>query len=77
MENVYPQLINKNSLLPTGFGTANGTLPNISYSQLVNGADSMWINQSTLAASGTAPRIEVHQNPAFLEDDEGIAESGL
>uniref|UniRef100_A0A1I7YDQ8 Tyrosine-protein phosphatase domain-containing protein n=1 Tax=Steinernema glaseri TaxID=37863 RepID=A0A1I7YDQ8_9BILA len=24
-----------------------------------------------------APRIEVHQNPAFIEDDEGIAESGL
>jgi receptor-type tyrosine-protein phosphatase beta len=23
------------------------------------------------------PRIEVHQNPAFIEDDEGIAESGL
>ncbi|KHN72362.1 hypothetical protein Tcan_12970 [Toxocara canis] len=28
---------------------------------------SAWVN---------APRIEVHQNPAF-EDDEGIAESGL
>jgi len=25
----------------------------------------------------TTPRIEVHQNPAFIEDDEGIAESGL
>ncbi|KAI1720266.1 protein-tyrosine phosphatase domain-containing protein [Ditylenchus destructor] len=36
-----------------------------------NGLNGAW------KSAQSPPNIEVHQNPAFIEDDEGIAESGL
>ncbi|KAH7716570.1 Protein-tyrosine phosphatase [Aphelenchoides avenae] len=91
LENFFPQLIASGAggmSLPTSqsgfnFPAVNGSAASGNgggghhahahpYSQVVNGADSLWISSAT-----KAPRIEVHQNPAFLEDDEGIAESGL
>ncbi|KAH7701578.1 hypothetical protein AAVH_31287, partial [Aphelenchoides avenae] len=89
LENFFPQLIASGAggmSLPTSqsgfnFPAINGSAASGNgggghhahahpYSQVVNGADSLWISSAT-----KAPRIEVHQNPAFLEDDEGIAES--
>uniref|UniRef100_A0A915ASM2 protein-tyrosine-phosphatase n=1 Tax=Parascaris univalens TaxID=6257 RepID=A0A915ASM2_PARUN len=58
----------------------HGNLPNGLQSALSNPGNFVGngsvIEHQVTSAWVTAPRIEVHQNPAF-EDDEGIAESGL
>jgi hypothetical protein len=93
LDNFFPHLISQNSnklLEPSydgsgqQFFSSKGPLSPLntpsSYSRFVNGADTLWIssNHNAHLASNKNGRLEVHQNPAFLlEDDEGIAESGL
>lgn len=63
-----PMIIDNNS---STNGSSTGNLPYWSYT-----ADGG--NSNFLGCIGKQPsKIEVHQNPAFIEDDEGIAESGL
>lgn len=81
LQHFYPELISPtaNSLAhyaPGGISTFTAVPPTPG---LWHNSSSNTFNSSSNATSGQkAPRIEVHNNPAFKEDDdEGIVESGL
>jgi hypothetical protein len=70
LQNFYPSLISPSTFahhISTGSSTFSAVPPTPLWSS----------SHSTPSGLQKAPRIEVHQNPAFMEDDEGIVESGL
>uniref|UniRef100_A0A7E4VXE1 protein-tyrosine-phosphatase n=1 Tax=Panagrellus redivivus TaxID=6233 RepID=A0A7E4VXE1_PANRE len=70
LQHFYPHLINPLGIPIAHFGFVP---PTPGFGQ----PNPMTFGNAPAAPPGTTPRIEVHQNPAFIEDDEGIAESGL
>ncbi|KAK0395485.1 hypothetical protein QR680_001299 [Steinernema hermaphroditum] len=73
LETEYPHLLAPNVMMGGGFAVVPPTpgIGPLGFSPL-NGP-----KPSGFGIVPPTPRIEVHQNPAFIEDDEGIAESGL
>ncbi|TMS35191.1 hypothetical protein L596_002642 [Steinernema carpocapsae] len=71
LETQYPHLLPPNTI-PSGFAVPPTPSAHILPFNHPNSPKPLGFG-----ISPPAPRIEVHQNPAFIEDDEGIAESGL
>lgn len=77
LQHFYPELISLTANNIAHYAsTATGSMSTFSAVPPTPGFNAL-NSSSTNSGHQKAPKIEVHQNPAFMEDDEGIVESGL